>query len=219
MSSTPQINTNRLNAQASTGPSTPEGKATSSRNATTHGLAGSFGLLPHEDRAAFHRLCDGYAKRFRPADEPEAFLVESMVQSLWKTARLHRLETAVIAQMSAQDSSATDPDAMLAAAMLKGSANAYAQVQRYLAAAERSYFRALEAAREGAGGGSQSQANQSPGRLPQARHPSETRGAPTGTKRTQFGPPKGFDFMRKLAHSVAPKPKRPGYPDNLALCL
>ena len=65
-----------------------------------------------------------------------------MVQSRWKTARLYRLEAAILIQMGAQDASNTDPDAMLAAAMLKGSANAYAQIQRYLAAAERSYYRA-----------------------------------------------------------------------------
>ncbi len=143
MSSNAQISANQLNAKSSTGPSTPEGKVNTSHNATTHGLAGSFCLLPHEDRTEFERLLDSYAKSFQPVDDHESYLVEMMVQSRWKTARLHRLEAAILTQMSAQTPSATDPDAMLAAAMLKGSANAYVQVQRYLAAAERSYFKAL----------------------------------------------------------------------------
>ncbi len=143
MSTIAQITANQLNAKSSTGPSTPEGKAASSRNATTHGISGSFCLLPHEDRTEFQRLLDSYAKTFKPADDHESYLVEIMLQSRWKTARLHRLEAAILTQMSAQNASVTDPDAMLAAAMLKGSANAYAQVQRYLAASERSYYKAL----------------------------------------------------------------------------
>ncbi len=142
MSTIAQITANQLNAKSSTGPSTPEGKANSSRNPTTHGLSGSFTLLPHEDRTEFQRLLDSYAKSFSPADDHESYLVELMVQSRWKSARLYRLEAAILIQMGAQDTSNTDPDAMLAAAMLKGSANAYAQIQRYLAAAERSYYRA-----------------------------------------------------------------------------
>jgi hypothetical protein len=38
MSTTAQINANRLNAQSSTGPTSEEGKAASSQNGTTHGL-------------------------------------------------------------------------------------------------------------------------------------------------------------------------------------
>ena len=45
MSTIAQITANPLNAKSSPGPSTPEGKANSSRNPTTHGLSGSFTLL------------------------------------------------------------------------------------------------------------------------------------------------------------------------------
>ncbi len=143
MSSLSQIFSNRQNAKSSTGPSTPEGKATSSHNATTHGLSGKFAVLPHEDRAEFDRMADAYTKKFRPADDHECFLIELMLQSRWKMARLQRLETCVLNQMAIQDPSATGPDDMLASSLLKGSANAYAQVQRYIAAAERSYYKAL----------------------------------------------------------------------------
>jgi hypothetical protein len=141
MSSTAQIIANQNNAQHSTGPSSPEGKAASSRNATSHGLTGGFAVLPHEDRAEFEYLLDSYQRTFKPCNEPETFLVRRMVQSRWKLARLQRMEAALFQQMTSQDPN-TDPDAVIVAAMLAGNANPYASLQRYSAAAERSYYKA-----------------------------------------------------------------------------
>ena len=50
MASTAQIYANRENSKHSTGPRTPEGKAASSTNATSHGLNAADPVLPHEDR-------------------------------------------------------------------------------------------------------------------------------------------------------------------------
>jgi hypothetical protein len=41
---------NRANAKLSTGPASPEGKTTSSANATTHGLAAMKPFLPSEEQ-------------------------------------------------------------------------------------------------------------------------------------------------------------------------
>jgi hypothetical protein len=142
MSTTAQVLANQQNAAHSTGPSSPAGKAASSRNATTHGLSGHFAVLPHEDLAAFHHIRDGYLSTFKPANDHEHFLVETMVESRWKLARLKRMEAALIQQMAGQNPTLTDPDAVVAAAMLAGNANAYASLQRYQAAAERSYYKA-----------------------------------------------------------------------------
>ena len=46
-----RIAANRKNAQQSTGPKTPEGKARSRANALEHGMAGTGIALPTEDRA------------------------------------------------------------------------------------------------------------------------------------------------------------------------
>ena len=48
-----QIQANRLNAQLSTGPRTPEGKKRSSLNALRHGLSGQIVVLPNEDMQAY----------------------------------------------------------------------------------------------------------------------------------------------------------------------
>jgi hypothetical protein len=65
-----------------------------------------------------------------------------MVESRWKLARLKRMESALVQQMAGQDTEHSNPDAVVAAAMLAGNANAYASLQRYQAAAERSYYKA-----------------------------------------------------------------------------
>ena len=144
MSTTAQITANQHNAAHSTGPSSPEGKAVSSRNATTHGLSGGFAVLPHEDSQEFQRLLGNYYRTFYPCNDHEVFLVERMVQSRWKLARLQRMETALIQQMTSQDANRTSPEAVIVAAMLAGNANAYASLQRYSAAAERSYYKAKQ---------------------------------------------------------------------------
>jgi hypothetical protein len=143
MSTSAQILANQQNAAHSTGPSTPAGKAASSHNAT-HGLSGHFAVLPHEDLGAFHKIRSGYLDTFLPGNEHEYFLVETMVESRWKLARLKRMEAALVQQMCGQDTERTNPDAVIAAAMLAGSANAYACLQRYQAAAERSYYKAKQ---------------------------------------------------------------------------
>ncbi len=142
MSSTAQILANQHNAERSTGPSSPAGKAASSRNATTHGLSSGFAVLPHEDRQQFEHLLNSYAQTFKPSNEHEIFLGHRMVESRWKLARLQRMEAALFQQMTSQDAGNTDPDAVIVAAMLAGNANAYASLQRYTAAAERSYYKA-----------------------------------------------------------------------------
>jgi hypothetical protein len=53
MATQAQFHANRRNAQASTGPRTPEGKAASSANATRHGLSAAFRVLPNENQEEF----------------------------------------------------------------------------------------------------------------------------------------------------------------------
>ena len=142
MSSSAQIAANRQNAQLSSGPRTPEGRSVSSRNATTHGLSAGFLVLPHEDQAAFDNLLLAYDAEFTPRSEHESFLVEQMVQSRWKLARINRLEVEVVRRMCDPEPAPASPDAILAASMLEKTRDASAALQRHSAAAERSYYRA-----------------------------------------------------------------------------
>jgi hypothetical protein len=51
-----QLNANRLNAQKSTGPTSPEGKATSSLNALKSGIDAWSHIIPGEDPAELETL-------------------------------------------------------------------------------------------------------------------------------------------------------------------
>jgi len=53
-----QINANRLNAQKSTGPVTPEGKARSSLNALKSGIDAWSHIIPGEDPAELEALTE-----------------------------------------------------------------------------------------------------------------------------------------------------------------
>ncbi len=77
MASQRQRKANRLNAEKSTGPRTPGGKARSRRNAITHGLTAREIVLAHEDPAKFEALSEDLHLRFRPCDGLEEELVGS----------------------------------------------------------------------------------------------------------------------------------------------
>jgi hypothetical protein len=198
MSSTAQTAANQQNAAHSTGPSSPQGKAASSRNATTHGLSGHFAVLPHEDLAVFERMLAGYVDTFAPRNDHEYFLVSRMVESRWKLRRLQRMEAALVLQMTGQDTNHTDPNAVIAAAMLAGNANAYASLQRYSAAAERSYYKAKqELERERA---RDAKPAAKPETRPVQNEPNSV-GSPSSNVLDGLQPDTTLDYMEKLAAS------------------
>jgi hypothetical protein len=142
MATPAQINANQQNATHSTGPKTPEGKAAAARNSIKHGLSGAFTVLAHEDQEEFDILLACFRDEFQPADQHESFLVEQMAQSRWRLSRAQRLETAMFDQMLMGDLAQDDPDQQIAAKLLSGGDRALATIQRYITAAERSYYKA-----------------------------------------------------------------------------
>jgi hypothetical protein len=93
-SSQKRIEANRRNAQKSTGPRTAEGKAASSRNATTHGLSsldrnplspGCF--LKIEDANDFKGLLEEYITTYRPQHRDEFDLLAQAVYAYWLQQR------------------------------------------------------------------------------------------------------------------------------------
>jgi hypothetical protein len=83
----------RANAQKSTGPQTPEGKARVAQNARRHGLCSDRLVLSTEDQPEFDILYRSYVDRFQPADEIEHDLVDTMVQAKWRERRSVTLES------------------------------------------------------------------------------------------------------------------------------
>ena len=82
-----KLEANRANAQKSTGPSSPAGRAAVAQNRTKHGLTGSFQLLPTEDVDQFEELLNQFMLDEQPVGIAEVELVKTMVQHLWMTRR------------------------------------------------------------------------------------------------------------------------------------
>jgi hypothetical protein len=92
-----QIAANRLNAERSTGPKTPEGKDAVSRNAVTHGLTSSSGLLPGEKLEDFSDLRARVLAELAPDSAIEIELAERIASLLWRLRRVPAFEAALLA--------------------------------------------------------------------------------------------------------------------------
>jgi hypothetical protein len=91
-----QLAANRANAHFSGGPTTKEGKAKSFQNAFKHGLTGKTVLLPTDDAAEYDRHLESRIRAFQPATDEELALVQSIVDSAWRIARIKSLETGIM---------------------------------------------------------------------------------------------------------------------------
>ncbi len=87
---------NRANAQRSTGPRTPEGKAHSRLNALKHGLLATEAvnrtIEGADARAAFDALTDRLEAHYLPEGPVEEILVEKIAIAAWRLKRLLRFE-------------------------------------------------------------------------------------------------------------------------------
>src|SRR5579862_415290 len=129
MATEKQIEANRLNAQKSTGPTSPEGKAKSSVNRLSWGFASNTTVIPGEDPREFKALTDDLLNEHQPATVTEQVLVEQMAHNRWLELRAFRLQTeAFISQkLRCEDSSVPKNLALLI---------------RYHSTAERAFHRA-----------------------------------------------------------------------------
>jgi hypothetical protein len=96
-----QIEANRRNAQKSTGPRTPEGKAKSARNATRHGLLSACPVLPQEDAEAYEQLRLNLHKELCPESQLETLLVNRIAAAQWRLGRIPALEAALFERLGA----------------------------------------------------------------------------------------------------------------------
>ena len=88
---------NRANAQLSTGPKTPEGKAKSSLNAVKTGLTGRAVLLPSEEAEAYETHLLQSLEEFAPVGVRETQLVQNLADTQWRLDRIPSLENGIFA--------------------------------------------------------------------------------------------------------------------------
>jgi len=95
MSTDAQIKANRKNAKKSTGPKTPEGKAKSAQNATTHGLTASHDVIKGESQEEFDAHKKGFLDALKPTDAVEEFLADRVVSLSWRLKRAERIHNQI----------------------------------------------------------------------------------------------------------------------------
>jgi capsule polysaccharide export protein KpsE/RkpR len=135
-----QIEANRLNAQKSTGPRTPQGKAASSQNALKSGLDAESQFVTGEERSEFAALQDEYIARFQPLTPEERFQVDTLLRSEWILRRLFRAEAQLWEYHAMRaDRSEGVP---LGEALVAGN-EVFRRLQRRITLAERSYKEAF----------------------------------------------------------------------------
>src|SRR4030088_1256475 len=92
MATEKQFEANRLNAQKSTGPKTPEGRAAVRLNGVTHGLTAETIVLKGENEADFTNLLGSLEAEHDPGPPTEEALVVQLAMATWRLRRLYHQE-------------------------------------------------------------------------------------------------------------------------------
>jgi hypothetical protein len=108
MTSLRQIESNRRNAQKSTGPKTQDGKARSSQNAVRHGLTAETVIGPLEDPADYRAFEQAVTTAYDAETAVERELVLRLASLLWRLRRATSVETGLL-QIQCEASTAPDP--------------------------------------------------------------------------------------------------------------
>src|SRR6476646_10338334 len=87
-----QISANHRNAQKSTGPTSPEGKAISSLNALKSGIDAWSHIIPGEDPAELETLTAQFLLHYKPTGPTQLSLVDTLISTEWIQRRLRRIE-------------------------------------------------------------------------------------------------------------------------------
>jgi hypothetical protein len=87
-----QTAANRLNAQKSTGPKTPEGRAAVRLNGVKHGLTAETIVLKGESEADFTGMLESFEAEHAPTTPTEEALVVQLALANWRLRRLYHQE-------------------------------------------------------------------------------------------------------------------------------
>jgi hypothetical protein len=130
MATIAQITANQANAQHSTGPKTPEGKARVAQNAVRHGLTSTRLVVRKDEHEEFAGFRDALVAELDPQGAVEQVTFDDLLHAAWNLHRFRRIE-AEISRGNPDDF--TDPDSF---AVLD-------RLSRYQARAQRAYYRAV----------------------------------------------------------------------------
>src|ERR1700680_267915 len=92
MASEKQFEANQLNAQKSTGPKTPEGRAAVRLNGVKHGLTAETIVLKGESETDFTAMLESFEAEHDPTTPTEEALVVQLALANWRLRRLYHQE-------------------------------------------------------------------------------------------------------------------------------
>lgn len=202
MSTSPaQIAANRLNAQQSTGPVTPSGKARSSRNAA--GPIAQFLAVGEEEQQELQDLIEAYNASLKPITAVESDLITDMAIARWRRFRLMQFESSLLSNTMdkvqaelGRDATRVQIQALALERLIDGS-KTWNTLQRYIRDAERSFNTCMKQLME----------------LP-APTSEPAKQAPLAIRKNEPNPPPPDS---RFGPKIALRPN--GYPVNLALAL
>ena len=149
MATLKQIEANRRNAQKSTGPRTPEGKAVSRFNAFKHGLHAESLVIPGEDPAELETLAQEYFEEYQPSTPTQRHYVQRLILCDWLRRRCLRIQAEVLTHLVNRHAKgwpeSHDEDAAVGQQVVSDSNNGDTMVKlfRQMTANDRCYDRAL----------------------------------------------------------------------------
>jgi len=96
MPSPAQYAANRLNAEKSHGPTSPQGRARSSMNALRHGLTARVVVLPSEDMAAYKAFSKEIVDSLDPQTPVERQFAQTIADNQWRINRIRSIEDGML---------------------------------------------------------------------------------------------------------------------------
>jgi len=103
MTTEARILANRLNAQKSTGPQTPQGKAVVSQNALKHGLSARHDVITTESQADFDLHRDALLAELDPIGPMQSILADRIVSLSWRLKRADLIQNQAIDAMNEEN--------------------------------------------------------------------------------------------------------------------
>lgn len=104
MATEARIAANRRNAQASTGPTTVEGKARVSRNAAIFGIYSAGDVVRPEEQHIYTLFCESFQHDLAPEGAMETTLAAEIIHAAWRLRRCAEAESAIEDPNDAQNS-------------------------------------------------------------------------------------------------------------------
>lgn len=138
-----KIEANRANAEKSTGPTSPWGKAKSAQNALKHGFFSKAVVLADEDPEAYELLRNQLWDQLRPRNVLEEIYVREITDTTWRLQRMMLVEKTVFTRRSVSFTG-TECNSGFAFVNDAQGLDVFAKLSRYEALLTRKLHRAVE---------------------------------------------------------------------------